>query len=86
MPPMNATGASRLLIDWTRCDGHAACVELLPELLAEDEWGYPLVRDSRGRGPAGVEVPEELVEHAGRAVKVCPALALRLLSGSTQPR
>lgn len=77
---MNSTGTTQLHIDWTRCDGHAACVELLPELLAEDDWGYPMVRDGRRRGPLGVDVPEELLPHATRAVKACPVMALRLLS------
>jgi hypothetical protein len=39
--PMTA----RLHIDWTACDGRGLCQELLPELLARDEWGYPLPRD-----------------------------------------
>ena len=34
----------RVHVDWTRCDGHGACAELLPELLDTDEWGFPLVR------------------------------------------
>ena len=33
----------RVHVDWTRCDGHGACAELLPELLTTDEWGFPLV-------------------------------------------
>lgn len=82
---MRATGAARLQVDWTRCDGHAACVELLPELLAEDDWGYPLALDPDGRGPGGIEVPEELAGHARRAVRACPAMALRLLPPGTPP-
>jgi ferredoxin len=64
----------RLHIDWTACDGRGLCPELLPELLGEDDWGYPLARD--GAGPA---VPSHLRDAARRAVDRCPALALRLV-------
>ena len=30
-------------IDWTRCDGHGLCAELLPEQIARDEWGFPIL-------------------------------------------
>ncbi len=63
----------RVHVDWTRCDGHGACAELLPELLTSDEWGYPLSRTGE-RDPT---VPPELVAHAQRAVKACPLQALR---------
>ena len=65
----------RLHVDWTRCDGHGACAELLPELLETDEWGFPIVR-GEARDP---EVPAALDRHARRAVKACPVQALRLL-------
>ncbi len=67
----------RLHIDWTECDGRGVCVELLPEVLDRDEWGYPLPRDRTGEP----EVPAALARHAGRAVKQCPRLALRLTGG-----
>ena len=63
----------RLHVDWTRCDGHGSCAELLPELLERDEWGYPLSKVGL------LEVPAALEEHARHAVDVCPLLALRLL-------
>lgn len=66
---------SRLHIDWTRCEGRGLCTELLPELLARDDWGYPLSRN-RGREP---EVPDEHRRFAKQAVKRCPKMALRLL-------
>jgi ferredoxin len=66
---------SRLHIDWTACDGRGLCVELLPELLAEDEWGYPIARD----GSSEPVVPAALATSARRAVDRCPALALRLV-------
>jgi ferredoxin len=67
--------ADRLHIDWTACDGRGLCAELLPELLAEDDWGYPVTRDG-GAEPA---VPPHLLPEARRAVGRCPALALRLI-------
>jgi ferredoxin len=52
------------------CSGHGACAELLPEMIALDEWGYPLL-DPR-------PVPPALEKQARRAVSACPELALRL--------
>jgi ferredoxin len=63
----------KLHIDWTRCDGRGLCVELLPELLVEDDWAYPMVRG----GGSDVGVPRELHGHARRAVAQCPRAALR---------
>lgn len=61
---------SRLVIDWTRCDGHGVCHALVPELVALDEWGFPIVDDR--------QISAELRVHAQRAATACPALALRL--------
>ncbi|WP_296604205.1 ferredoxin [Nocardioides sp.] len=60
----------RIEVDWTRCDGHGLCGLLLPENLANDTDGFPVVRDP--------EVAPGNVHHARRAVSACPALALRL--------
>ncbi|HJQ41684.1 MAG TPA: ferredoxin [Jatrophihabitantaceae bacterium] len=57
-------------IDWTRCDGHGMCAELLPSRIARDEWGYPVIRP----GP----IASDEAKDARRAVSACPALALRL--------
>lgn len=65
----------RLHVDRTRCDGHGSCAELLPELLALDEWGFPLVRD----GDRDPTVPRSLDELATRAVKACPLMALSVV-------
>ena len=69
---------SRLHVDWTRCDGHGLCADLLPELLARDDWGFPLARDAANRS---LEVPRDVEEHARRAVDLCPLLALSLVRG-----
>lgn len=68
-----ALGVSeRLHVDRTRCDGAGMCAELLPELIALDDWGYPILRD----GP----VPDHLQDLARRAIDACPVLALRLVA------
>ncbi|MGX6603003.1 ferredoxin [Micromonosporaceae bacterium Da 78-11] len=53
------------------CDGRGLCVELLPELIVEDDWGFPVLDGN---------VPPALEPNARRAVDRCPALALRLLT------
>ena len=63
--------ATRLTVNPVQCVGHGACAELLPEAIALDEWGYPLI-DPRPLGPG-------LERLARRAVSACPALALRLV-------
>ncbi len=68
---------TRLHVDWTRCDGHGSCAELLPEILVQDEWGYPLSRT----GESDPVIPRNLGSHARRAVKACPLQALRLREG-----
>lgn len=73
---------SRLHVDWTRCDGRGLCTELLPRLLARDDWGYPLTRDS-SREPS---VPGWMMSDARRAVDRCPRLALSLIPAERQVR
>lgn len=60
---------TRLAIDWTRCDGHGLCAELLPRRITRDDWGFPVL------DPA---VPQNDLVDARRAVALCPALALHL--------
>ena len=62
--------ALELKVDRIRCDGAGLCAELLPELVTLDDWGYPIIRPGT--------VPPALLDHARRAVDVCPVLALRL--------
>lgn len=59
----------RMELDPIACSGHGLCAELLPELIRLDEWGYPILTDG---------IPIELESHARRAVRACPALALRI--------
>lgn len=72
----------RLHVDWTRCGARGLCLELVPELLTPDDWGYPLSRT----GETAPVVPRRLAEHAERAVAECPRLALRLVPGLEQGR
>ena len=62
-------GSQRLHVDWTRCDGHGSCAELLPELLALDDWGFPVSRT----GERDPDVPAALERHARRAAEGLPA-------------
>jgi ferredoxin len=64
----------QLRVDPTACSGHGLCAELLPELVALDEWGYPILADQ--------PVPRGLDREARRAVTDCPALALKLFRSS----
>lgn len=59
----------RMELDPIACSGHGLCAELLPELIRLDEWGYPMLSDG---------IPIDLEAHARRAVRACPALALRI--------
>ncbi|MEV3874075.1 NADH-ubiquinone oxidoreductase-F iron-sulfur binding region domain-containing protein [Streptomyces sp. NPDC049906] len=59
-----------LTVDWTLCEGHRLCADIVPELLPIGPDGYPSV--------AEVPVPHRALADAERAVRRCPALALRL--------
>jgi ferredoxin len=52
------------------CDGSGLCAELLPERVALDDWGYPIVDPT--------PLSSELEPHAERAVAACPTMALLL--------
>ncbi len=60
----------KLEVDWTRCDGHGLCAQLLASHIATDEWGYPVL------GGQPIRAVDEV--DARRAVALCPSLALRL--------
>ncbi len=63
-------GRQRLQLNPIACDAHGLCIELLPELISADPWGYPIIAP----GP----VPLRLQALARRAVAACPTLALAL--------
>jgi ferredoxin len=58
----------RLRVNPIACEAHGMCHELLPERIALDEWGYPILD--------GEPLPAELVSHAQRAAQACPTFAL----------
>jgi ferredoxin len=60
----------RIIVDPIACHGHGQCAELLPEVIALDDWGYPIIDDRA--------LPPSLEPLARRAVRACPTLALRL--------
>jgi ferredoxin len=66
-----------LVVDPIACTGHGLCAELLPERIVLDDWGYPIVDPL---------VPARLHDHAVRAVKACPALALHLRPARSDAR
>jgi len=59
-----------LRIDPITCDAAGVCAELLPEHIALDEWGYPIIERR--------VVTAATSRHARRAAALCPRLALRL--------
>jgi ferredoxin len=58
----------RVVVNPIACEAHGMCAELLPERIALDDWGYPIVD--------GRPLSTELVEHARRAAEACPTFAL----------
>ena len=59
-----------LRVNWIACQARGLCIEMFPELVDADDWGYPMIAD--------VAVPAALEEQARRTVAACPTLALRL--------
>ncbi|HEY5244472.1 MAG TPA: ferredoxin [Acidimicrobiales bacterium] len=60
-----------LVVDPIACAGHGICAELLPEQIATDPWGYPLVSPD--------EIPTGRLDRARRAVDRCPRQAIHLV-------
>ena len=76
--PADSRGPGGLVSETLRvnpiaCTAHGICAELVPEVIALDPWGYPIVKPG--------ELTDELLGHARRAVASCPALALALEKG-----
>ncbi|WP_216893306.1 ferredoxin [Nocardia alni] len=72
---------TRLHIDWTRCDGRGLCSELLPGLLARDDWGYPLAP-----APGDPVLHPDDIESATDAATLCPRVALTVVTTPAQHR
>jgi ferredoxin len=58
----------RVAIDAERCQGHARCWDICPEVFALDDEGHGYVRVA--------DVPAELQEKARDAVRNCPERAI----------
>lgn len=60
----------RIVIDHSLCEGHARCMETVPEVfeVRDDDRSYVLLD----------EVPETLRAKVERAVKACPRAAIRI--------
>jgi ferredoxin len=71
IPVPHPATAPTLRVDRIRCDGRGYCAELLPEVIRLDDWGYPILA-------AGGRIPAGLLDHARRAIAICPTLALRI--------
>lgn len=63
----------QLIVHADRCVGHGRCYGVAPDLLSDDEEGYPSVRDRP------VEVAAGLEGLARQAAAVCPQAAIELL-------
>ncbi|MEU5883350.1 NADH-ubiquinone oxidoreductase-F iron-sulfur binding region domain-containing protein [Spirillospora sp. NPDC047279] len=69
--PAETEAQSRLEVDWSRCDGHGLCADILRGTVRMDEHNYPVI-------PAD-PIPVRLEADARKAVAMCPGLALRLV-------
>jgi ferredoxin len=61
-----------LRVDWIRCEGYGLCGDLAPDLIALDDWRYPVILEPVVRGG--------LLNDAQRAVDCCPRRALSLVT------
>lgn len=67
---------STIRVNPIACRAHGLCAEILPERIALDEWGYPIVD--------GEPLPRDLLALARRAAQACPTLAL-IVSNERSP-
>jgi ferredoxin len=63
-----AAGTHRIMVNPIMCEAHGVCVELLPEMIGKDPWGYPIVSDQ--------PIPPHLLKLARKAESSCPTIAL----------
>lgn len=76
---MSEVGQRRLRVNPILCDGVGYCAEIVPERIALDDWGFPIV------DPSPID-NGNLLRHAQRAVATCPRLALLLEDIRTEHR
>lgn len=75
MRDRTAPGTVSLRVDPIRCEGVGRCVQMAPDLIHLDPWGFPVV-ERRALDPAEQE-------QALLAVRACPRKAL-VLDGSDE--
>ena len=76
---MTATTSNvRLRANPIACKAHGVCIEMLPELIGRDPWGYPVISEQ--------PVPDRLLGLAKRTVEACPTLALLLTDAAAGRR
>jgi ferredoxin len=61
----------RLRVNPILCTGFGYCAEIVPELIALDDWGFPIVNSQPIES-------NDLLHLARRAVATCPQVALLL--------
>ncbi|MEU6675978.1 NADH-ubiquinone oxidoreductase-F iron-sulfur binding region domain-containing protein [Streptomyces sp. NPDC046853] len=76
-PQAEAPSGRRLAVDWTLCQGHGLCADIVPELIQLGPDGFPSVAEA--------SVPRYSEARAARAVRRCPALALRIEEDPSRP-
>jgi len=67
----------RLVIDASRCEGHAICALQCPELISLDEWGYAHLESSA--------TTASIAARARRAVRACPVGAITVETDADRP-
>jgi len=70
--PAETDAQLRMEVDWSRCDGHGLCADIMRGTVRMDEYNYPVI-------PAE-PIPTTMEAAARKAVAMCPGLALRLVS------
>ncbi|MGY0486602.1 NADH-ubiquinone oxidoreductase-F iron-sulfur binding region domain-containing protein [Streptomyces sp. WG-D5] len=77
-PASAAPTRQRLVVDWTLCRAHGLCADIVPDLLQLGPDGFPTVAEAA--------VPSYSEANAVRAVRRCPALALRIEEDAPGPQ
>jgi ferredoxin len=66
---MSAERQRRLRVNPVLCTGFGYCADIVPELIARDDWGYPILK------PGAID-DVRLLHLARKAVAACPQVAL----------
>lgn len=64
-------GAVVLRVDWPVCQGRGICAAVLPEVIALDPWGFPILPE---------RLDPEMIRRAREAASLCPHAALRVIA------